>query len=85
MSLHLASAFRTMPAEGADLTTLRRGAMRLFSLARRLRPNGMLPAMRRSMGGSARLSAADLRDAGLRADQIGQAPIWGHGGIMWRP
>jgi hypothetical protein len=81
MSLHLASDFLTTPAEIARTPALTGVATRLIALVRRLRPTGLALAMTRSE----RLSAADLRDMGLRADQIGQAPIWGHGGIMWRP
>lgn len=81
MSLHLASAFVTTPAESPRTAALRRGATGLLALVRRLRQGAML----RSMTLPGRLSAADLRDAGVSADQIGQAPIWGHGGIMWRP
>jgi hypothetical protein len=81
MSLHLASAFLTMPTESVRPPSLRSGVMRLLALARRLRPRGVIAAVFQAE----RLSPADLRDAGLRADQIGQTPIWGHGGIMWRP
>ncbi len=81
MSLHLADACLATPTESAGLPVLRRAAMRLLGVAGLLRPGAPL----RAMTPSARLSASDLRDAGVRADQIGQAPIWGHGGIMWRP
>jgi hypothetical protein len=81
MSLHLASAFVVTPTESARLPVLGAVAGRLLALARRLRPGEAIRTLTRSD----RLSAADLRDTGLRADQIGQAPIWGHGGIIWRP
>ena len=81
MSLHLASDFVVTPTESARPSVLRRGAMHLLVLARRLGRKGVMPVMTRS----GRLSAADLRDVGLTADQVQQAPIWGHGGIMWRP
>ena len=81
MSLHLANAFLLTPTENTRTPALLRGAMHLLALARRLRPTRMLSAMSQS----GRLSATDLRNLGLGADQIRQAPIWGHGGIMWRP
>ena len=81
MSLNLASAFPATPTDSVRSPALRRGAMHLLALVRRLRPRGVILAMTQS----GRLSRADLRDVGLRADQIGQTPIWGHGGIMWRP
>jgi hypothetical protein len=81
MSLHLASDFLTTPAKIARTPALPGVATRLLALVRRLRPAGQILAMTRS----GRLSPAELHDVGLRADQIGQAPIWGHGGIMWRP
>jgi hypothetical protein len=81
MSLHLASTFLPTSNESTRTPALLRGAMHLLALARRLRPSGMISAQTQS----GRLSAADLRDVGLSADEVGQAPIWGHGGIMWRP
>ncbi|WP_198374454.1 hypothetical protein [Neoroseomonas rubea] len=81
MSLHLANDFLPTRTENTRTPTMLRGAMRLFALALRLRPRGMIPPMTQS----GRLSATDLRDVGLSADHIRQAPIWGHGGIMWRP
>jgi hypothetical protein len=35
--------------------------------------------------GDSRLSAHMLNDIGLLPEQSPDAPIWGHGGIMWRP
>jgi hypothetical protein len=62
--------------------------MHLLALARRLRPTRVI----RAMFTAGRPSSADLRDLGLSAeqilplaDQIRQTPIWGPGGIMWRP
>ena len=80
MSVNLSFAVATRSAEGADWPVLRRAATRLLDVARRLRPDRLLPALI----GTERLSADLMRDAGLQAEQIGQAPIWGHGGIMWR-
>ncbi|WP_188971323.1 hypothetical protein [Neoroseomonas lacus] len=81
ISQHHADACLATPTESAGRPVLRRATMRLLGLAQPLRPDALL----RAMTPSARLSAPDLRDAGVRADQIGQAPIWGYGGIMWRP
>ena len=81
MSLHLASDFLPTRTESTRTPALIRGVMHFLALARRLRPRGMISPMTQS----GRFSAADLRDVGLSADQIRQAPIWGHGGIMWRP
>ncbi|WP_270935039.1 hypothetical protein [Falsiroseomonas oryzae] len=81
MSLNLASDCLAMPAESTRSPALRRGMMHLLAFARRLRPTGVI----RARIGSERLSAADLRDVGLQPDQVGQVPIWGHGGLVWRP
>jgi hypothetical protein len=80
MSLNLAGAILRTPTETVRPPALGRGAMRLLALTGRLR-RAVIPATTQSR----QLSAAVLRDTGLNADQIGQGPIWGHGGIMWRP
>ncbi|MGG5823556.1 hypothetical protein [Falsiroseomonas sp. HW251] len=81
MSLQIANDFAITRAGGASPPAVGAGAMRLLAMARRLR----LRAALRPMIRLGRLSAADLRDAGVRSDEIRQRPIWGHGGIMWRP
>jgi uncharacterized protein YjiS (DUF1127 family) len=88
MSLHLGGYFVTTTAEGLVPAALRRAAARLLARARSLRLRGAI----RAMVASERLSAAELRDLGLGAgqvmpvdEQIRQAPIWGPGGVMWRP
>lgn len=39
----------------------------------------------RSLQPGPRLTPGDLRDIGLLPEQSPNAPLWGDGGIMWRP